>query len=568
MQKELDRLSNQSRFIQMIIDGALVVSKKKKDVLVAELRKLNFKPFPKASDAKKAGEIEEIVMDDAPEDDSASIDLETEGSAKDFDYLLGMPIWSLTQERVEKLLRQIGDKEVEIDVLIKRTPKELWTEDLDNFLNEWQFQLQDEANRVKKRRAVGRRVSNKLGGAGRGGKRKRKAADSDDSDDDFMAGKKKPAVKSVIDRAKDKSSSTLAKYLIPPASQVTATQESQANSGAGYDDDDFMDIDDVKDGPKVVAIKKKGRTAGAKNKADTKPISTKPAVKHELSDVDDVFAAVEKQAGSRKASDPPARQARNAAKRTKYVDSDSDASNGDDMLGDVSMMVKGIGVDSGDNSGSGSARPLFSNTAARPSSGHGLPRTLSTKKSLADLAADDSDGIDETDYKSLIPQGSPVRPAPRRAGDTIVLDEDSEDSFAIPAPKTKPLSKKPVSKAPLAKAKAKPAAPAVEPKKIVSLSPAAKAYAAKQAAKAASQVSKAPAKKPAGKKKAVESDDEDLANDLILSEDGEPVVRPGRRAAAATAKAKATKYVFSEDDEEDESEESEEDSFAMDDDSD
>ena len=105
-------------------------------------------------------------------------------------------------------------------------------------------------------------------------------------------------------------------------------------------------------------------------------------------------------------------------------DSASDESNGDDMLGDVSMMVKGI--DSRDNSGSAGARPLFSNTAGRPSSSQGLPRSIS-KKSLIEPPDDESDGIDETDYKSLIPQGSPVRPAPRRAGDTMVLDDDDED---------------------------------------------------------------------------------------------------------------------------------------------
>ena len=41
-----------------------------------------------------------------------------------------MAIWSLTQERVEKLNRQIGDKEEEIDVLIKKTEKDIWRQDL------------------------------------------------------------------------------------------------------------------------------------------------------------------------------------------------------------------------------------------------------------------------------------------------------------------------------------------------------------------------------------------------------------------------------------------------------
>ena len=108
-----------------------------------------------------------------------------------------MAIWSLTQERVEKLMRQIGDKEAEIDALIKLTPKDLWNIDLDAFVEEWNVQLTEEADRAKKIQRMGRRASHKLGiGASKGGKgkKKRKMGDSDseeDSDDDFGPVKKK-----------------------------------------------------------------------------------------------------------------------------------------------------------------------------------------------------------------------------------------------------------------------------------------------------------------------------------------------------------------------------------------
>jgi DNA topoisomerase II len=543
----------------MIIDGSLVVSKKKKDVLVAELRKLNFKPFSKALDAKQGGEMEDFVQEDDVED---SVEDATDRGAKDYDYLLGMAIWSLTQERVDKLLRQIGDKEVEIDELIKLTPKDLWNRDLDDFIAEWHFQLDDEKKRAKKRAAVGRRASAKLGLQAKGAKRKRRAGDSDNSDDDFMVSKKKATLKG-------KQSSILMNYFSNPQPRTTAPSaavERETKAGATADED-FMDIDD-NDGPQIVAVKKRGRPAAAtaKSKAASKP-AEKVVVKEDLSDVDDVFAAVQKQATSRKASDPPARQARAATKKSKYVlsDSDSEESNGDDDLGDVSMMVKGIG-NSSDNSASAGVRPLFSNTAVRPSSGHGLPRSI-PKKGITDLAADDSDGIDETDYKSLIPHGSPIRPAPRRARETMALDDDDEFSFDVSPAKPKIISKKSTApaKAPLAKTKAKQAV-AAEPKPVT-LSPAAKSYAAKHgkgvASSASAATSKAPAKKTASKKKVVESDEESLANDL-LSENDEPVAlvsRPGRRAAAA--KAKPAKYDFSDDD--DEGDEEEEDSFMVDD---
>ena len=83
MQKDLDKMSNQSRFIQMIIDGKLVISNKKNSTLVAELQRLNFKPFPKVVDAQKAGEVEDAAEDEETENDA-------EAGANDYDYLLGV----------------------------------------------------------------------------------------------------------------------------------------------------------------------------------------------------------------------------------------------------------------------------------------------------------------------------------------------------------------------------------------------------------------------------------------------------------------------------------------------
>ena len=64
MQEELEKMSNQARFIRMIVDGKLIVSKKRKAVLVAELREKSFKPIPKVDDARKQGEFEPMADDE------------------------------------------------------------------------------------------------------------------------------------------------------------------------------------------------------------------------------------------------------------------------------------------------------------------------------------------------------------------------------------------------------------------------------------------------------------------------------------------------------------------------
>jgi DNA topoisomerase-2 len=91
LQLQFERLSNQARFVRMIVAKELSVNNRKKADIVQELRKLEFRPFPKIAKAKAAGETEDVVE---PEDE------EPTGADSDYDYLLGMPIYSLTREKV------------------------------------------------------------------------------------------------------------------------------------------------------------------------------------------------------------------------------------------------------------------------------------------------------------------------------------------------------------------------------------------------------------------------------------------------------------------------------------
>lgn len=144
LQTALEKLTNQARFIQMIVDKQLVVSNRKKIDIVTELRKNDFRPFPKVSLAKKAGENEAANDDDDDDNDANdAMDVDSKGKGKgkeeagDYDYLLGMPIWSLTREKIEKLRTQADDRERELLILLEKTPKSMWNADLDEFVAEW-----------------------------------------------------------------------------------------------------------------------------------------------------------------------------------------------------------------------------------------------------------------------------------------------------------------------------------------------------------------------------------------------------------------------------------------------
>lgn len=87
-----EKISNQARFITMIIKKELVISNRKRSVIVAELRAKNFRPFPKVQKAVIAGAVDE---------EEEVEDVNAEGGAdSDYDYLLQMSLSSLTAEKV------------------------------------------------------------------------------------------------------------------------------------------------------------------------------------------------------------------------------------------------------------------------------------------------------------------------------------------------------------------------------------------------------------------------------------------------------------------------------------
>ncbi len=54
----------------------------------------------------------------------------------DFNYLMTLPMWSLTKEKKEALLKERDQKSDELYRLKKKTSQDLWRDDLDGFLKE------------------------------------------------------------------------------------------------------------------------------------------------------------------------------------------------------------------------------------------------------------------------------------------------------------------------------------------------------------------------------------------------------------------------------------------------
>ena len=517
----------------MIVDGKLVVSKKRKLDLVKELKDKGFKAIPKVAEPLKEGELEPIADDDEDEEDQEAVE------AADYDYLLGMPIWSLTKERVEKLLRQVGDVEQAIDALIKLSKEALWKHDLDEFIEEWRFQLEDEHKSRKKMANMGRRASTKLkiGGVI---ERKRKANGNGSDDSDFAEGPK--VKKTAAPKAKG---GILGEYFGTGAVKAVGSQKTKAPSAAAKNAQKLLGMLDSNLKPASQLSREEDvwlqageltshsqehatQKASAGTKKPAPKLAAKPiAMKKQTADAESAGEDTVQPAAGRK---PRAA----AAKPPKYANlSDSD-SDGDNMLFNVGNMVKGISTDA---TNIDTSRPLFSTTQSRPGSSTGLAkRPSSSHKLTADIDAD------ETDYSKLAPPTTKKGPAVT-ARQTIISDED--DSFdELPIQKaSKPNHAPKAAAKPKIPAKKPGAAASTQPKQMP-LSPAAKAYAAK----------KAKAEKAAQEAEKKDLDVDTVANEILDDEEKEDEVcvrRPARRAAAAVPKKK---WVVS-DDEDDEDEE-------------
>ncbi|EJD04491.1 DNA topoisomerase II [Fomitiporia mediterranea MF3/22] len=418
LQLEHEKLSNQARFVQMIVKKELVVSGRKKVDIVADLRKKNFRPFPKVAKAKAAGETEDALEDTEAEEQET-------GTTTDFDYLLGMPIYNLTHEKIEKLLEQARQKETELMTLLELTPSQIWNTDLDNFLALWEktckewdeSAIKDSSGKTVKRKQATLKTRKSL--TGPFGKRRKD--DDDDSEDEFMPSK--AAAKAV------------AKKPDPIERKVSRTKAIIKNESD--DDDDLF----VAPGPSKPTARKAAETM--RKVSRSKPVTK---VVSDDSDDDDDKLTVTK-ASTKDESDyelpkPPSKR-KALAKADDLEDELALTTEKGKGKAKVAPKRKSLTADEGsDDDDLASSKP---------------PKKKAQVSLRAFLGKDDGESKAKPPTPSKV-AGMKPKPKAAPAKKPVISDEDS-DTEVIPAAKSKP---KPQPKAaPAKKAAGKAAKKAV-----------------------------------------------------------------------------------------------------------
>ncbi|XP_048776509.2 DNA topoisomerase 2-alpha-like isoform X2 [Ostrea edulis] len=129
---EASRLENIARFIMEKIDGLITIENKPKKELIQMLVRRGYDSDPLKRWKELQAKDKEEVDDEEDGDDESTASGSSGGP--DFNYILNNPLWCLSKEKKEALLKQRDEKKSELESLKKKTKEDLWMDNLEEFM--------------------------------------------------------------------------------------------------------------------------------------------------------------------------------------------------------------------------------------------------------------------------------------------------------------------------------------------------------------------------------------------------------------------------------------------------
>lgn len=128
-------MENQARFVVEKIDGVITIENKPRKELIRILQEARYDSDPVRAWKEcldKLASIEEEIESRGTADAESGEPEGTSAGGPDYNYILNMPLWSLSKERKDDLLSQRDAKQAELRALRSKTATILWREDLKN----------------------------------------------------------------------------------------------------------------------------------------------------------------------------------------------------------------------------------------------------------------------------------------------------------------------------------------------------------------------------------------------------------------------------------------------------
>ncbi|GAA55912.1 DNA topoisomerase II [Clonorchis sinensis] len=125
---EARKLENQARFVLEKIQSQISIENKPRKELIQILKSAAYDSDPVRAWKECLDKL--ASLEEEMESGSGEPTEQTESGGPDYNYILGMPLWSLTKERKDDLLAQRDAKQNELRVLRSKTASMLWRDDL------------------------------------------------------------------------------------------------------------------------------------------------------------------------------------------------------------------------------------------------------------------------------------------------------------------------------------------------------------------------------------------------------------------------------------------------------
>jgi DNA topoisomerase-2 len=128
--KELQVLSNKAKYIQELLDGSIDLRRKRGDELISMLKEKGYDETGSGSGSGSEGAGTVVGA----------------GTSSGYKYLLKLPMDSVSEENVDRLVKEKESKTIQYETLRKTSPEQLWLADLNELREEY---MKQEEKRLK-----------------------------------------------------------------------------------------------------------------------------------------------------------------------------------------------------------------------------------------------------------------------------------------------------------------------------------------------------------------------------------------------------------------------------------